>query len=225
MSNVVDGKYYEVVPAKSIAERLLVAARKRIFRDFMARMRPTPLDRILDVGVSDIVNDGANVLERSYPHPGSITACGLGEGREFQAAYPAVGYFRIEPNVRLPFADGSFDIAASNAVLEHVGSVEYQARFVSELCRVARRVFISVPNRYFPVEHHTALPFVHYADATFRMACRLSGKSEWMQEESLILMTRERLRQLAAPIEKQSTVGYTGLRLGPFSSNLYLAFG
>jgi SAM-dependent methyltransferase len=224
MSSHVDGKYYQVVPAKSVAERLLVGARERIFQDFMARMRPTAADRILDVGVSDVVNDGANVLERSYPNPANITACGLGEGHGFQAAFPAVDYVRIQPNKRLPFEDGSFDIATSNAVLEQVGSLEYQALFVRELCRVAQRVFISVPNRFFPIEHHTALLVAHYGDSMFRLVCRMTGKSEWAEQENLILMTRQQLWGLAAPIGKSAAVGYTGFRLGPFSSNLYLAF-
>jgi hypothetical protein len=224
MSDLVDEKYYQVVPAKGIAERLLIAARERIYRDFMTSMRPTPSDRILDVGVSDVVNDGANVLERSYAYQSNITACGLSEGHDFQAAHPAVKYVRIKPNTRLPFDDGSFEIATSNAVLEHVGSFEHQALFVRELCRIAQRVFISVPNRFFPIEHHTALPVVHYQDTLFCMACRMTGKSDWAQEANLILMTRKRLWRLAAPIGKRAAVRYTGLPLGPFSSNLYLAF-
>jgi hypothetical protein len=56
------------------------------------------------------------------------------------------------------------------------------------------------------------------------MACRVTGKSEWADEENLILMTRKRLWRLAAPIKRSTVVGYTGLALGPFSSNLYLAF-
>lgn len=224
MSEVVDRKYYQAVPANSLAERVLVAARERIFQDLMARMRPAPSDRILDVGVSDVINDGANVLERAYPHQDKITACGIGEGHDFQAAFPEVDYVRIEPSARLPFDDDSFDIATSNAVLEHVGSFERQVLFVQELCRVARRVFISVPNRYFPIEHHTALPLVHYQDSLFRLACRIAGKSEWTREENLILMTRKRLWTLAAAVKKTPIVGYTGRPLGPLSSNLYLAF-
>ena len=42
-------------------------------------MQPSASDEILDVGVSDVINDGANVLERSYPHQHKITACGLGK--------------------------------------------------------------------------------------------------------------------------------------------------
>ena len=224
MSDSVDQKYYQVVRAKSVAERILIAARDCIFRDFMARMRPTSLDRILDVGVSDVVNDGANVLERSYPYQHNITACGVGEAHAFREAFPEVDYVRVGPNVPLPFDDNTFDVATSNAVLEHVGSFESQALFVRELCRVARRVFISVPNRFFPIEHHTAVPIVHYNDILFRVACRIMGKFEWAKEENLILMTRKRLLRLAAPIGRSAGVGYTGLRLGPFSSNLYLSF-
>lgn len=216
-------EYYRAVQRESMAERLLVAARDQIFRDFQARMWPSPSDRILDIGVSDVVNAGANFLERCYPHPDKITACGLGEGTEFQIAFPAVGYVRIEPNVRLPFGDGSFDIATSNAVLEHVGSAQNQSFFVSELCRVAARVFISVPNRLFPIEHHTGLPMVHYADGLFQIACRLTGQSQWAREANLILMTRGRLRRIAGLTGRSVQIGYTGLRLGPFSSNLYLA--
>ncbi len=225
MSEIVDHKYYQVVPAKRLAERLFILARDCIFRDFMACMHPAPSDRILDVGASDIVNDGANVLERNYPYQHNLTACGLGEGRAFRGAFPDVTYLRIAPNVPLPFDDNSFDIATSNAVLEHAGSYKNQALFVHELCRVAQRVFISVPNRYFPIEHHTAVPIAHYHDTLFRATCRITGKSEWAQEKNLILMTRKLLQRLAAPIEKSAAVGYTGLRLGPLSSNLYLSFG
>jgi hypothetical protein len=224
VSALSEEKYYEAVPAKRFAEQVLIAARDRIYLDFMTRMRPSASDRILDVGVSDVANDAANVLERRYPHQRNITACGLGDGLAFRRAFPQAHYVRIAPNVRLPFADGSFAVAASNAVLEHVGSFENQAFFVAELCRVAERVFITVPNRFFPIEHHTAIPAAHYGDALFRLACRVTGKSAWAREENLILMTRKRLWRLAAPIGgKSAAVGYTGLLLGPFSSNLYLA--
>ena len=107
-------------------------------------------------------------------------------------------------------------------MLEHVGSFEKQVLFVGELCRVARRVFITVPNKFFPVEHHTALPLAHYQPHTFKMACRLTGQDDWANDKNLILMTRKRLRRIAARLGRSASVGYTGLRLGPFSSNLFL---
>ncbi|MCK1312298.1 MULTISPECIES: methyltransferase domain-containing protein [unclassified Bradyrhizobium] len=230
----VDQQYYREVASGSTAEKLLIAARDRIYQDFIAQMQPSSADEILDVGVSDVINDGANVLERSYPHQHKITACGLGEGIRFKAAFPLCRYVQIEPNTRLPFDDNAFDVATSNAVLEHAGSHENQVLLVEELGRVARRVFITVPNRFFPVEHHTAIPLAHYLDGTFRIACMIAGKSEWTDEQNLILMTRKRLLGLAALVAKSASakssnpksaaVGYTGLSLGLLSSNLYLAF-
>src|SRR4029078_10918229 len=169
------------------------------------------------LGVSDVVNDAANMLERLYPVPAHITACGLGEGRDFRAAYPDVTYQKIEVGKPLPFRYGAFDIATSNAVLEHVGSADAQQSFVRELCRVGRRVFITVPNRSFPLEHHTALPLVHYLDRPFHMACRVTGKQQWSDPANLILMTRKRLWRLVAGIDRSVAIGYTGLRFGPFS--------
>src|SRR5215831_17802259 len=132
-AHYVDEKYYQAVAPRSFSERLLVVARDRIYADFLRCCRPTAADTILDVGVSDVVNDGANMLERKYPHPEKITAAGLGEADDFKKAFPAVTYVRIEANARLPFADRAFDVATSNAVLEHVGSARNQAFFVAEL--------------------------------------------------------------------------------------------
>lgn len=215
----VDKKYYQAIPSHSLSEKLAIAARDRIYDDFIRCCRPAPRDTILDVGVSDVVNDAANMLERKYPSPDRITAVGLGEGGEFRAAFPKTAYIRIEPNQPLPFADKSFTIATSNAVLEHVGSGRHQSVFVSELMRVAHKVFISVPHRYFPVEHHTGIPFLHFWDRTFAPACRYLGKSEWADEGNLILMSRDRLKSLAPA---HAVIAHTGLNLGPLSSNLML---
>jgi hypothetical protein len=216
----VDEHYYEVVGAKSLAERLLIRARARIYQDFVACCRPGPNTTILDIGVSDVVNDGANLLERQYTYPKNITAAGLGEGSGFAETYGIGRYVQIEANGRLPFPDKSFDIATSNAVVEHVGGREQQKALVSELRRVARQVFLSAPNRYFPVEHHTAVPLMHYWRPSFALACKATGKSYWLDPANLTLISKGDLQRLAP----EGQVGYTGIMMGPFSSNLFLHF-
>ena len=63
----------------------------------------------------------------------------------------------------LPFEDGAFELGFSNAVVEHVaGGREGQRQFVAELCRVAQSVFVTTPNRWFPLDPHTLLPFAHW---------------------------------------------------------------
>jgi hypothetical protein len=141
MSENIDGKYYEVIRAGSLGEQLLIRARQRIYHDFMRLMAPAKDDEIVDVGVSDVVNDGTNGLERQYPFLEKITACGLGGGADFRAAFPDCAYCKISPHAPLPFPDKRFAIATANAVLEHVGGRREQVEFLAELCRVARCAF------------------------------------------------------------------------------------
>jgi SAM-dependent methyltransferase len=94
----------------------------------------------------------------------------------------------------LPFADGEFDVVFSNAVIEHVGGREQQRRFVSEALRVGRRVFLTTPNRRFPIEVHTRLPLVHWLpERLTHAAYRALGKG-WATE--IHLLSSRRLRSL-----------------------------
>ena len=67
-AGLVDERYYQAAAPRSLGERITVLARDRIYDDFVAVCRPRRNDTILDVGVSDVVNDAANMMERKYPH-------------------------------------------------------------------------------------------------------------------------------------------------------------
>jgi hypothetical protein len=217
----VDLAYYEVARPGTAAESLMAFCRRRMFRHFMDICVPSDDETILDVGVSDVVETGDNMLERMYPRPGNITAVGRGHGRDFRARFPEVPFVSYAETNPLPFEDDRFDFAVSNAVLEHVGSTRAQRHLLSEMLRVAPRVFVTVPNRYFPVEHHTGLPLLGASDRLFRVGCRWFGKEKWADPSMLILMNRARLAAVA-PLNAVRTIGYTGVVAGPFSSNLYL---
>jgi SAM-dependent methyltransferase len=151
---------------RRIASRVSLRSRSRKLELFLETFRPGPETTVLDVGVTDsgFGAGGAasdNFFEAAYPWPERITAVGVTELDRFAAAFPQVRAVRADGR-RLPFADGEFDIAFSNAVVEHVGDREAQRAFVQEVCRVARCVFVTTPNRWFPVEVHTLWPFVHW---------------------------------------------------------------
>jgi len=63
---------------------------------------------------------------------------------------------------RLEFADGSYDIAYSNSVIEHVGSWEDQKAFAAELRRVGGKLWCQTPARCSPIEPHYLAPFIHW---------------------------------------------------------------
>ena len=156
---------------RRIASRVSMRSRERKLRLFLDLLRPGPETTVVDVGVTDApfgAGSTDNFFEALYPWPDRITAVGVTELARFAAAFPRVRALRSDGR-SLPFADGEFDLGFSNAVVEHVaGGRDGQRRFVHELCRVARRVFVTTPNRWFPLEVHTLLPVVHWLPAAAR---------------------------------------------------------
>lgn len=154
--------------AHAVAASVSLRSRERKLRLFLDLLQPGPETTVLDVGVTDAPFGGGstdNFFEARYPWPQRITAVGHTELDRFAAAFPQVRVVRADGR-SLPFADGEFDLGFSNAVIEHVaGGRAGQRAFVSELCRVARRVFVTTPNRLFPLDPHTLLPFVHWLPA------------------------------------------------------------
>jgi SAM-dependent methyltransferase len=150
-----------------LTDEISLRSRRQKLRLFLEELGPTPETTVLDVGADELAfgeGDGCrtmNFFEELYPWPERITALGLHEGAGFRARYPGIRYVQGDA-CALPFADGEFDVVFSNAVIEHVGGRERQRTFVSEALRVGRRAYITTPDRRFPVELHTRLPFVHW---------------------------------------------------------------
>jgi len=147
-------------------------------------MQPTPATTVVDVGVSDggygeDMLGTANFFEALYPWPEQIVAVSTQYLTLFREAFPKVTAVRADGRA-LPFLDGQFDIGFSNAVVEHLPDLESQRAFVGELCRVSRRVFVTTPNRWFPIDTHTLVPLAHWLpderrDAVYRLLRRPEG--------------------------------------------------
>jgi SAM-dependent methyltransferase len=150
-----------------LADAVSLRSRQRKLRLFLDELRPAAETAVLDVGADELAfgeGEGCgtmNFFEQLYPWPERITALGLQDGSAFRARYPRIRYVQGDA-CALPFDDGDFDVVFSNAVIEHVGGRERQRRFVYEALRVGRQVFLTTPNRQFPLEVHTRLPLVHW---------------------------------------------------------------
>jgi methyltransferase family protein len=205
-----------------LAARASLWNRRRKLALFMETVRPGPETRVVDVGVGDTpfgtepgVAATHNFFEALYPWPDRITAVSDVPLPNFAQAFPAIRTV-VADGQALPFADDEFDVAFSNAVVEHVGGRDEQRRFVAELCRVAPRVFVSTPNRWFPVETHTLVPFVHWLPAAQAdRAMHALRRENWDQVE---LLSKQELLELfpsrvdARAVESRVTVSVLATR-------------
>lgn len=226
MHNKIPNAQYNLAAPDSLPVRIATSQRKRMYDLLLRRAAVQPSDTILDVGVtSDQTYGSSNYVEAWYPHKEKITACGIDDASFLERLYPGMRFMRAD-GLNLPFGDQSFDVVHSSAVLEHVGSFGNQARFVSECARVARRaLFLTTPNRWFPVEFHTVLPLVHWLPKpVFRALMRQAGLSFFAEEANLNLMTRRELDAAVAASEHATRFDFRveNVRLWSWPSNLLL---
>ncbi len=205
--------------------------RKRKWESFLKEIKPTAESTILDIGFSEEeYSDTDNFLEKHYPQTEQITALCLETPEaylharkevDFQVPKEAIAvknklaskrYPQLEivtyNGKTFPFSDKTFDICWSNAVLEHVGDEEEQIIFLKEIKRVAKRAFITTPNRYFPIEVHTRIPLLHFLPKkVFDRFLHFVGKA-WAADEYMYLLSLSDLckRLEAAGISKYKII-------------------
>jgi len=139
-------------------------------------MSDNAVRNVVFVGCSPGTNANERIVENAVAERAEVlSACDI---LDCEVPWPFV-----QADARdLPFEDGYTDMVLANAIIEHVGDASDQARFVAEQTRVARTWVITTPNRWFPVESHTATVFKHWS-STWRARqpsfTRLLSRSEF----------------------------------------------
>jgi hypothetical protein len=140
------------------------ARREQRVQAFLDFANPRSSDTVLDLGTipqprSSGYLGAINPLESSYPWPDRVLCVGIETDWQLPLRRPyALGDGRL-----LPVATASVDHVFSNAVIEHVGGPAHARTVIEECWRAARKsVWISTPDRWFPIEIHTFLPVVHW---------------------------------------------------------------
>lgn len=190
---------------QTIKYHLMNRSRSNKYDLFLAQTCIEKSSQLLDVGVADSeYSPYDNFLEKHYPYAESITALSIFPLDEFRERYPKVKTV-VFAGGTFPFFDNQFDVVHSNAVIEHVGSFDKQVDFVKEIVRVGLMFYFTTPSRFFPVETHTNLPFLHYLPkAIFDRILRMLGKS-WATGGYMNLLSK---RDLVRLMESAGIVDY-----------------
>ena len=126
-------------------------------------------ESVLDAGVSRLRwrLPLSNLFLKTYRYdPETYTGLGIEDMTGMEYLFPGKSFVQY-PGGIFPFPDKAFDWVFSNAVIEHVGDTDAQLLFLNEMLRVSRNVFFTTPNKYFPIESHTGVFFLHWHDELF----------------------------------------------------------
>lgn len=168
-------------------------AREKMYLRFEQVLHPGREDEILDLGVTpDTTLADSNFFEKRYPYKDKITIASIEDCGFLVEKYGLKCFVRNKPKEPLPFQDKQFDILFCSAVLEHVGTRADQKFFLQECMRISKKIFITTPNRYFPIEMHTFLPFLHWLPWNlFRKIVRKIKGEFWADINNLNLVSRK----------------------------------
>jgi SAM-dependent methyltransferase len=210
------GEAYGMDPVTLLQRRFSRHSRERraaIFRNLF------PLDqdtKILDLGSETGANikavlEGTPVRPRNV-HIADIDAQAVAEGSRRFGFTPVV----IGEGESLPFPDGFFDVVYCSSVIEHVtvpkavvwelgsgrefraAARKRQKAFADEIRRLGKRYFVQTPNRRFPIESHTWLPFVGWLPRRLLIPTLRLSNSFWVKTASpdFHLLDKEEMTRL-----------------------------
>lgn len=182
---------FNLASPDAISVRIATRVRRRMYGEFIDYFSPREGEAVLDVGVtSDRTYTSSNYFEALYPHKSCVTALGLDDARFLEEQYPGMRFVRGDAR-DMPFGDRAFDYVHCAAVLEHVGSANDQHKLIMECARVARLgMFLTTPNRWYPIEFHTQLPLLHFLpQSLYRPLYRMLGFGFFAEEANLNLVS------------------------------------
>ena len=149
--------------------------RKKRAEFFLNLLKPTPRNKILDLGSGDGSHIASIIPFRKNVYLADISAEDLKRAKKY-------GFEKTillkEDDSMLPFPDKYFDIVFCSSVIEHVTgpknkiikikenrlfselAFKYQLSFANEIRRISKRYFVQTPYKYFLIESHTWLLFI-----------------------------------------------------------------
>ncbi|MDR2439052.1 MAG: methyltransferase domain-containing protein [Planctomycetaceae bacterium] len=220
---MINQNVFWVVNPDSLFAQWARKARIQMFRQLELLVDFVTVEQVLDVGVtSERDRVETNIFEEYYPFKNRVTALSPQDASWIEETWSGMKYVHGN-GCEMPFADNQFDLVVSFAVIEHIGSLENQKKFLAECVRVAQKyVFIATPNRYYPIEFHTVLPLIHWLPKSIhRKILKFFRYDFFAEETNLNLLSKQSLTQICQEL-KIKTYQIRYIRFFGLKSNLLL---
>lgn len=179
----------------SFIRKQTIKARNNFFKYFIENTDYTIDKSVIDIGTTPSLDDENNVFLAHVKDNKNVSCLSNQDCSILKKKYTNIKDIFIGHGQNMKLEDNSFDISHSNAVIEHIGSYENQISLIKDMTRISKNyVFIQTPNRYYPIEFHTNLPFIHWLPKNmYHKLLRLFKLEFYSKEENLNLLTKKDL--------------------------------
>jgi len=183
---------------KKIFEKKVNDARNNFFYILRKNTKYNKNKSIIDIGTTPSANQYQNIILSKIRNNKNVTCFSNLDCKILYKKYPNIKKIIVGDGRKNNLPDNSFDIVHSNATIEHVGSYQNQLKFIKECIRISKKnIFIQTPNRFYPIDFHTILPFIHWLPKNIhRKILKIIGLDFYSQEKNLNLLSEKDLISL-----------------------------
>ena len=185
-----------------ILKIILLKNRIRIFNIFLDNIKFNKNSKILDVGTTPILEPHENIIFNQYKWKNNITGFSNQDCNILKKKFKTNKFIKGDAkNIKLK--KNKFDISFCSATIEHVGNYKNQKKLISELFRVSRNyVFLTTPNRSFPIDFHTKLPIIHLLPKKIhRKILKFFNLTYFASEKNLNLLFSKDIRKICRELK------------------------
>jgi SAM-dependent methyltransferase len=181
---------------KKFYDSIVKIKRNEINNIFFSTFKIDQYCTLLDVGTTSSLDPHQNLIIKKFPNKKKITCFSNQDLKLLKRKYPKIK-IKFGDAKQLPFKKNSFDIVTCTATIEHVGNDKNQIKVIKECLRVAKKnIFLTTPNRWFPIEFHTRLPLVHFFPRRiFQLILNFIGDDFLSKDENLNLLGLTKLKK------------------------------
>ena len=190
MSKVIYG-----INHNSYLDKIVVKKRTEIISLIKANINIDSINSCLDIGTTeDFDNFSSNMIIKKF------STIKIKKSISNQNIKSSFFNFTLKKSITDIFDDKDLktfksDLVIASATIEHVGNFSNQLKMFDNIISLSNNYFvITTPNRFYPIDFHTKIPFIHWLPKTLhRFILRFVGLKYLSNEENLNLLTKKDL--------------------------------
>jgi len=176
-------------------DKVVVNKRVEIIKLIKSKIQFSEIDSCLDIGTTeDFDNQSSNIIIKNF------SSVKIKKSISNQNIDNAFFDISIKKSITENLSSNEIeklnsDLVIASATIEHVGNYEMQKKMFDNVIKLSKKFFvITTPNRFYPIDFHTKIPFLHWLPKSIhRTLLKLIGLKYFSDEDNLNLLTKKEL--------------------------------